>query len=132
MTFNPKVLKKDFPLLNEQIIYLDNASTTQKPNKVIDSVIKFYKDSNANVHRGVYPLSENATFQYENSRNIIANFINADKEEIIFTKSTTESINIVANGIIDELQNGDEIIISEMEHHSNLVPWIALAKKTQC
>ena len=129
MTFNPKVFKKDFPLLNEQIIYLDNASTTQKPNKVIDSVIKFYKDSNANVHRGVYPLSENATFQYENSRNIIANFINADKEEIIFTKSTTESINIVANGIIDELQNGDEIIISEMEHHSNLVPWIALTKK---
>tara|TARA_Y100000590_G_scaffold377883_1_gene444453 strand:+ start:496 stop:1701 length:1206 start_codon:yes stop_codon:yes gene_type:complete len=129
VTFNPKVFKKDFPLLNEQIIYLDNASTTQKPNKVIDSVIKFYKDSNANVHRGVYPLSENATFQYENSRNIIANFINADKEEIIFTKSTTESINIVANGIIDKLQNGDEIIVSEMEHHSNLVPWIALTKK---
>jgi len=131
VTFNPKIVRNDFPLLNDNIIYLDNASTTQKPNKVINSITKFYKDSNANVHRGVYPLSEKATSQYENSRNIIANFINADKEEVVFTKSTTESINIVSNGMIKRLQKDDEIIITEMEHHSNLVPWIVLSKKYQ-
>ena len=129
MSFDPMNIKKDFPIFkNNNLIYLDNASTTQKPKQVINSMVEFYENYNANVHRGVYGIAEKATLVYEKSRTIIANFINANNEEIIFTKGTTESINIIANAISKDLQTGDEIIISEMEHHSNIVPWLMLSK----
>ncbi len=118
-------IKKDFPIFdnNPDLIYFDNASTTQKPQVVIDAMAKFYTHYNANVHRGAYKIAEKATEQFENSRNIIANFINAHDNEIVFTKGTTESINLVAYSFGRMLQDGDEIIISEMEHHSNIIPW---------
>jgi len=129
MNFDPKLMKKDFPIFkNKQIIYFDNASTTQKPKQVVNAMVNFYENYNANVHRGVYQIAEKSTRKYEDARNIIADFINANDDEVIFTKGTTESINIVANAISKELNQGDEIIISEMEHHSNIIPWIMLSK----
>ena len=118
-------IKKDFPIFhnNPDLVYFDNASTTQKPQVVIDSISKFYSNYNANVHRGAYKIAEKATEQFENSRTIIANFINSNDNEIVFTKGTTESINLVAYSFNKILKDGDEIIISEMEHHSNIIPW---------
>ena len=123
-------IRKDFPIFknNPELIYFDNASTTQKPKIVIDAITEFYSYYNANVHRGAYKIAEEATSQFEASRNIIANFINADDDEIIFTKGTTESINLIAYSFGSTLQDGDEIIISEMEHHSNILPWQMLKK----
>ena len=123
-------IKKDFPIFNNNpdLIYFDNASTTQKPKIVIDAITEFYSHYNANVHRGAYKIAEEATNQFETSRNIIANFINANDDEIIFTKGTTESINLIAYSFGSTLQDGDEIIISEMEHHSNILPWQMLKK----
>ena len=123
-------VKKDFPIFNNNpdLIYLDNASTTQKPQVVIDAMIEFYSHYNANVHRGAYKIAEKATNQFEISRNIVANFINANDDEIIFTKGTTESINLIAYSLGNTLKDGDEIIISEMEHHSNILPWQMLKK----
>lgn len=123
-------IRKDFPLLQEKVygqplVYLDNSATTQKPQVVIDTLEHYYKAYNANVHRGVHRLSQVASEEYENSRKVIANFINAaHDEEVIFTKGTTDSINLIANvfgrGVI---KPGDEVIVSAMEHHSNIVPW---------
>ncbi|SVD23726.1 uncharacterized protein METZ01_LOCUS376580, partial [marine metagenome] len=105
-------------------------STTQKPNSVINSISNFYKKSNANVHRGTYQVAEEATLQYENSRKIISQFINAKDNEIIFTKSTTESINLIAYSLgFNYFKKNDEILITEMEHHSNIVPWQIISKK---
>ena len=126
-------IKKDFPLLeNSNIVYLDSGATTQKPQKVIDEVDNFYKKYNANPHRGAYTLSMEATEVYEKTRDKIANFINAaNREEIIFSKNASESLNLVAYSYgLDNLKEGDEIVISIMEHHSNLVPWQMVAKKT--
>src|SRR3989338_11004792 len=122
-----KKLRKDFPLLSQKIngkpiIFIDNASTTQKPKEVIEAVSGFYKHTNANVHRGVYPLSEEATKQYEAAHAVVAKFINASPEEIIFTKNTTESINLLAYTLTQQLEKDDEIVLTEMEHHSNIVP----------
>ena len=123
-------IKKDFPIFNNNpdLIYFDNASTTQKPQVVIDAITEFYSYYNANVHRGAYKIAEKSTDQFESSRNIIANFINANNNEIIFTKGTTESINLIAYSFGATLKDGDEIIISEMEHHSNILPWQMLKK----
>nr|MBI4156514.1 aminotransferase class V-fold PLP-dependent enzyme [Candidatus Woesearchaeota archaeon] len=114
--------KKDFPLFknNPSLVYLDSASTSQKPKQVINSLKDFYEEDNANIHRGIYTLSENATKKYEYARKIVADFINAGTEEIIFTKNTTESINFLAYTIKDLIPSKkNEIVLAEMEHHSN-------------
>ena len=122
-------LNKSFPILdvkvNEQeLIYFDNAATTQKHQSVIDEVINFYKEENSNIHRGAHYLSQLSTNKFEESRSAVKDFINAKyNHEIIFTKGTTESINLLASSYTKILDAGDEIIISEMEHHSNMVPW---------
>ena len=126
-------IKKDFPLLeNENITYLDSGATTQKPIQVIKTVEEFYKKYNANPHRGAYSLSVEATEQYENTRTKIAKFINAKhREEIIFSKNATESLNLIAYSYgWDNLKKDDEVVISIMEHHSNLVPWQKMTKQT--
>ena len=123
-------IKSDFPILSQKInghdlVYLDNAATTQKPKVVIDSINEYYRKTNSNIHRGVHTLSQKATEHYENARNKIANFINSESEkEIIFVRGATEAINLVANSYVRPLLNqDDEIIISQMEHHANIVPW---------
>lgn len=126
-------MKKDFPLLeNENITYLDSGATTQKPIQVIKAVEEFYQKYNANPHRGAYSLSVEATEQYENTRTKIAKFINAKhREEIIFSKNATESLNLIAYSYgLDNLKKDDEVVISIMEHHSNLVPWQKMTKQT--
>jgi len=126
-------IKKDFPLLeNRNIAYLDSGATTQKPKKVIEAIKKYYENSNANPHRGAYSLSIEATEQYENTRTKIAEFINAKhREEIIFSKNATESLNLIAYSYgMDNLKKDDEVVISIMEHHSNLVPWQKVTKAT--
>ena len=130
-------IRKDFPFLEAEngenpLVYFDNASTTQKPIQVLNKLDQFYRKSNANVHRGVYRLSQQATDAYENARKKIAGFINAkDDRSIIFTRGTTESINLVAYAWAQQqLKPGDEILVTEMEHHSNLVPWQITAERT--
>ena len=129
-------IRADFPILKQKIygkdlIYLDNAATTQKPQVVIDSIAKYYSELNSNVHRGVHFLSDKATTAYENSRSRIATFINAKNSyEIIFVRGTTEAINLVANGYGNEfVKEGDEVIVSYLEHHSNIVPWQMLCQR---
>ncbi len=127
-------IKKDFPILeNRKISYLDSGATTQKPLKVINAIEEYYKKYNANPHRGAYSLSIEATEAYENTRTKIAEFINAqNREEIIFSKNATESLNLLAYSYgLDNLKKDDEIVISIMEHHSNLVSWQKVAKKTE-
>ncbi len=126
--------KKDFPIFKNNkkkypLIYFDNASTTQKPQCVINSAMEYYTHYNANVHRGAYTIAERATSEYEKVRKKIAQFINANDNEIIFTKGTTESINLIAYTFEPLLNDGDEIIITEMEHHSNILPWQMLKEK---
>ena len=130
-------IRKGFPFLEAEngenpLVYFDNASTTQKPIQVLNKLDQFYRKSNANVHRGVYRLSQRATDAYENARKKIAGFINAkDDRSIIFTRGTTESINLVAYAWAQQqLKPGDEILVTEMEHHSNLVPWQITAERT--
>lgn len=126
-------IKKDFPLLeNKEIAYLDSGATTQKPIQVIKAVEEFYEKYNANPHRGAYTLSMEATEKYEETRTKIAKFINAKhREEIIFSKNATESLNLIAYSYgMDNLKKDDEVVISIMEHHSNLVPWQKVCKAT--
>ncbi len=123
-----EAIQKDFPLL-KKVIYLDNASTTQKPMVVLKSMNDFYTTYNANVHRGVHKLSQEATLAFEQAHEIVAEFINAESEEIIFTSGTTESINLLAQSLSKNIHPGDEIVLSQMEHHSNLVPWQQMAKE---
>ncbi|HSH95023.1 MAG TPA: cysteine desulfurase [Roseimicrobium sp.] len=130
-------LRKDFPILDEQVnghplIYFDSAASSQKPRAVIDAIVRYYEHDNANVHRGVHELSNRATDAYESARQRVATFINArDKSEIIFTRGTTEGINLVAaTWALDHLKPGDKILLSEIEHHSNIVPWQMVAKRT--
>ena len=122
----------NFPILNQKInkkrlVYLDNAATTQKPIEVINAIKEFYEKDNANVHRGLHELSLRSSIQYENAHKSVAEFIHANEEEIIFTSGTTESINLLANSFEHILKPNDEIVITEMEHHSNFVPWQQLA-----
>jgi len=128
--FDSNKIKKDFPIFKDnKLVYLDNGASTQKPKQVIQSITQFYTESNANVHRGVYKLSETSTQMFEKAREKVAKFINANFEEIIFTKGGTESINLLAYCFEDLLKKGDEIIVTEMEHHSNLIPWQELCKR---
>lgn len=130
---NQNEIIKDFPILqNKNIAYLDSGATTQKPVQVLNAVDEFYKNSNANPHRGAYSLSIEATELYENSRTKIAKFINAKhREEVIFTKNATESLNLIAYSYgLENVKKDDEIVLSIMEHHSNLVPWQKVAKST--
>ncbi len=131
---NVESLRGDFPILRRKIngkplIYLDNAATSQKPRQVIDAVRDYYENYNANVHRGIHSLSEEATDAYEAAHGKASSLINADFEEVVFTKNTTESINLLAYSLGMQLGSGDEVLLSEMEHHSNLVPWQQIAKK---
>jgi cysteine desulfurase / selenocysteine lyase len=130
-------LREDFPILRETInghplVYFDNAATAQKPRQVIDAITRFYEHDNANVHRGIHELSNRATTAYEGARERAARFINArSPQEVIFTRGTTEGINLVANTwALDHLKPGDVILLSELEHHSNLVPWQMVARRT--
>jgi cysteine desulfurase/selenocysteine lyase len=133
--FNVNEIRADFPILNESVhgkplIYFDNGATSQKPNAVIDRISRYYTHENANVHRGVHFLSDQATNAYEQARTTIARYINAEhSQEIIFTKGTTDSINTVAFSLGETLKPGDEILISGMEHHSNIVPWQMLCER---
>ena len=131
MTFDVHKFRDDFPIFKDnKLVYLDSASTTQKPKSVIKSISNFYENYNANVHRGAYQIAELSTKQYELSRKQIAQFINANHNEIIFTKSTTEAINLIAYSLgMNDYNKGDEIIITEMEHHSNIIPWQIISKK---
>ena len=124
--------RKDFDILNSgDYVYLDNAATSQRPRQVLDAVSNFYKTSNANPLRGLYDLSMAATEQYENARTVVADFIGASRpEEIIFTRNTTESLNLVAYSYgLENVHEGDDIVITVMEHHSNMLPWQMVAKK---
>ncbi len=136
-TFDIEKIRADFPCLNQksgtkQLIYFDNAATSQKPNCVIETEANFYAAKNANIHRGLYKLSASATLAFENSRKIVANFINANSpKECIFTRGATEAINLVAASFgRKNLSAGDEILLTEMEHHANIVPWQILAEET--
>ena len=117
--------------MNSDLVYLDNASTTQKPQAVLDFISSMYSEANANVHRALYSLGSVATERYENSRKKVSSFIGANSDkEIVFTSGTTESINLLAHTLTNNLKPGDEILLSEMEHHSNLVPWQLAASRT--
>lgn len=136
-SFDVERVRADFPVLQQQVhgkplVYLDNAATTQKPRQVIECIERYYRWDNANIHRGVHQLSERATRAYEEARNKVQRFINAaHREEIVFARGTTEAINLVAQSFgRSRLQAGDEILLSHMEHHSNIVPWQLLCEQT--
>ena len=129
-------IKKDFPIFNrtvrdgKRLVYLDSGATSQKPNAVIEAESNFYRFNNAAVHRGAHQLAEEATENFENARSIVAEFIGAGSDQIVFTKSATESINLLAYAMTEKIKSGDRIVVSEMEHHANLIPWQQLAKRT--
>ena len=125
-------IKKDFPILKNNIAYLDSAATTQKPESVLRAIQKFYEENNANPHRGAYKLSINATRVYDEAREKVAQFINAkNSNQIVFTRNATEALNLIAYSYgLSKIKKDDEILLSIMEHHSNLVPWQYVAKKT--
>lgn len=132
-------VRQDFPILSRRVngkplVYLDNSATTQCPDAVVDAISNFYRTCNANVHRGVHTLSQEATELYEGARSKVAHFLNADaRESVVFTRNTTESINLVAHAWgRRHLRSGDEILLSVLEHHSNLVPWQMLAQEIGC
>jgi len=133
---DPEIIKQDFPIFKRRVYgkpltYLDNAATTQKPRQVIDAILEFYQSYNANIHRGVYRLSIEATEAFENARAKVAKFINAKDTEVVFTKNATEALNLVAYSWgLRNLRKGDRIVLTEMEHHSNIVPWQLISKYT--
>ena len=134
--FDVEKIRHDFPILSTKVhgkplVYLDNAATSQTPKQVMDVIVDYYSNYNANIHRGVHYLSQKATDAFEMARDILKNHFNAEhREEIIFTSGTTHGINLVANGFESLLKEGDEIIVSALEHHSNIVPWQMLCEKT--
>ena len=130
-------IRADFPALHQEshgrpLVYLDNAATTQKPKAVLEVVDKYYREDNANVHRGIHELSRRATLAYEGARERVAGWLGAaEPAEVIWTRGTTEAINLVASTWgLDNLAEGDEVILSTMEHHSNIVPWQLVARRT--
>src|SRR5690606_3556284 len=129
MSFDIQKIRADFPILNQQVngkplVYFDNGATAQKPKVVIDAEVKYYNEINANIHRGVHHLSQVATDAYEEARIKLQKHINAKNSfEVLFTSGTTFGINLVANGFGQLLKPGDEVIVSHLEHHSNIVPW---------
>ena len=141
--FSPTEIRKDFPIFSKtmrggnRLVYLDSGATSQKPRQVLDAERNFYEQSNAAVHRGAHLLAEEASIAYEGARQVLADFLNAELDEVIFTKSATESINALAysfgnsaTGSCFALKPGDRIVVSEIEHHANLIPWQQLAKRT--
>ena len=143
MSFDPRVVRQDFPIFErtvrdgKKLIYLDSGATSQKPNSVIDAESNFYRLHNAAVHRGAHQLAEEATDAYEGARTTVANFLGGDTDEIIFTKSATESLNLLAYAFSNvepenrfNLTTSDRIVVTEMEHHANLIPWQQLAKRS--
>ena len=143
MAIDPSVIRKDFPIFGRSIrdgkklVYLDSGATSQKPNVVIDSESDFYRNHNSAAHRGAHQLAEEATEAIENARDVVANFLGASSDEIVFTKSSTEALNLLAYSIGNaglgnkfHIKAGDEIVVSEMEHHANLIPWQELAKRS--
>ncbi|OEY73694.1 aminotransferase class V-fold PLP-dependent enzyme [Salegentibacter salarius] len=136
IAFNVDEIRKDFPILNREVngyplVYFDNAATSQTPKQVMDAIVDYYSNYNANIHRGVHSLSQEATDKYEGARRKIQQHFNAEKaHEIIFTSGTTHGINLVASGFASILKKGDEILVSALEHHSNIVPWQMLCEKT--
>ncbi len=134
--FDVQAIRAQFPILARQVngkplVYLDNAATTQKPQCVIDAIVDYYTTCNSNVHRGAHRLADEATRRYEGARDQVAAFINASsRNEIIWTSGTTEAINIVANGLAQRLSAGDEVLVTEMEHHANLVTWQQACQRT--
>lgn len=129
VNFDVQAIRQQFPILSRQLdgkplVYLDNAATTQKPQCVIDAIVDYYTSCNSNVHRGAHQLADEATRRYEGARDTVAEFIHAAaRQEVIWTSGTTESINVVANGLAQQLKAGDEVLVTEMEHHANLVTW---------
>ena len=136
MVFNVTQIREDFPILQRQVngkplVYLDNAATSQKPKQVLDCIVDYYTRYNSNIHRGVHTLSQEATEAYEQARQKIQKHFNiAKSQEVIFTSGTTHGINLVANGFTDFLNEGDEVLVSAMEHHSNIVPWQMLCERS--
>jgi cysteine desulfurase / selenocysteine lyase len=123
-------LHADFPIINQPLVYLDSGASSLKPAVVIDAMQEYYEQYGVNIHRGVYKMSYRATEAFEHAREVVANFINASSKEVVFTRGTSASLNMVAQGIGSTLQPGDEIIVSELEHHSSLLPWQEVAKRT--
>jgi len=143
MTLDPRVIRKDFPIFDrvirdgKKLVYLDSGATSQKPNSVIDAEYNFYRHHNAAAHRGAHQLAEEATEAIEEAREIVAKFLGGSSDEIVFTKSSTEALNLLAYSIGSapsgnrfRIEAGDEIVVSEMEHHANLIPWQQLAKRS--
>ncbi|HET6818110.1 MAG TPA: cysteine desulfurase [Mycobacteriales bacterium] len=135
MTYDVQTVRKDFPILDREVrpgvplVYLDNAATSQKPQQVLDAMRDYYERHNANVHRGIHTLAEEATALYEGARDKVASFINAaDRAEVVFTKNSSEALNLMS--YVLPVKAGDEIVVTEMEHHSNLVPWQLAAART--
>lgn len=134
--FDPHKIRKDFPILSRQnrgkpLVYLDNAATSQKPQAVIDAVREFYENCNSNIHRGVYELAEGAENLYHSSREEVGKWLGVSPTEVIFTRGATESLNLIARSFAEPiLKAGDQIILSEMEHHANIVPWQMIARST--
>ncbi|NBT30170.1 MAG: aminotransferase class V-fold PLP-dependent enzyme, partial [Gammaproteobacteria bacterium] len=134
-SFDQESLRADFPILAREVdgkplAYLDNGATAQKPRCVIDAMSHFLEEENANIHRGVHYLSRNATEAYESARQSVKETLHApETQELIFVRGTTEAINLVANGLEETLQEGDEIVLTIMEHHANFVPWQILAER---
>lgn len=135
--FDPVAVRADFPILQQQVngqplVYLDNAATTQKPRAVIDAIVRYYEEDNSNVHRGAHTLSQRATAQFETARQTVADFLNARAaHEVIWTRGVTEAINLVAQSWgRTELRPGDRVLVSALEHHSNIVPWQMVAEAT--
>tara|TARA_R110002111_G_scaffold49600_3_gene87301 strand:+ start:9245 stop:10501 length:1257 start_codon:yes stop_codon:yes gene_type:complete len=134
--FDVQAIRRDFPILSQQVngkplVYLDNGASAQKPLAVLDAMDRYYREMHSNVHRGAHTLGDRATAAFEGARGTVRSFLNArSTQEIIWTKGTTEAINLVANGLAPRLQAGDEILVSRMEHHANIVPWQMIAERT--
>ena len=136
LKYDVEAIRADFPILQRRVnghplVYLDNAATSQKPRQVIDALVRYYEFTNANVHRGLHTLAEEATEAYESARAKVARFIGAEPESVVFTRNATEAINLVAYAWgLANLKSGDRIVLTEMEHHSNIVPWQLIARLT--
>ncbi|MFO7527559.1 MAG: cysteine desulfurase [Marinobacter sp.] len=134
--FDVEAVRRDFPILSQQVngkplVYLDNGASAQKPVAVLDAMDRYYREMHSNVHRGAHTLGDRATAAFEGARETVRNFVNAaSTREIIWTRGTTEAINLVANGLAPRLKEGDEILVSHMEHHANIVPWQMIAERT--
>jgi cysteine desulfurase/selenocysteine lyase len=134
MAFDAEAIRAQFPILSRTVngkplVYLDNAASAQKPRAVIDAMVAVMEGGYANVHRGLHTLSNEATDAYEKARKSVTRFLNADEGEIVFTKGGTEAINLVASSFGLSLSEGDEILLTQMEHHSNIVPWHLLRER---